>query len=48
MLSSIWSMQVFGKDSILNLGQKETKESRDMWAQDMDIDVSLSLHCYTD
>jgi len=30
--------KVFGKDSVLNLGQKESKESRDMWAQDMDVD----------
>lgn len=33
-------LQVFGKDSFLNLGQKETKESQDAWVADMDIDVS--------
>lgn len=33
-------MQVFGKDSFLNLGQNETKESRDAWVADVDMDVS--------
>ena len=33
-------VQIFGKDSILNLGQKETQESRDQWVEDMDVEVS--------
>lgn len=34
-------LQVFGKDSFLNLGLKETQESRDAWLADMDIDVNF-------
>ena len=33
-------MQVFGADSFLGLGGKETLESQEQWAEDMDIDVS--------
>lgn len=32
--------QVFGKDNVLTLGG-ETAESRQQWAEDMDVDVSL-------
>jgi hypothetical protein len=30
--------KVFGKDSFLNLGGRETKESREQWAADMEVD----------
>lgn len=35
--------QVFGKDNVLTLGG-ETAESRQQWADDMDVDVSFSHH----
>lgn len=34
--------QVFGKDNVLTLGG-ETAESRQQWADDMDIDVSFVI-----
>ena len=33
-------MQVFGKDSVLNLGARETAESREQWLEDVDMEVS--------
>lgn len=33
-------LQVFGADSILNVGAPETDVSRQQWLEDMDIDVS--------
>jgi len=38
------SLQVFGKDSFVTLG-KETDESRQQWAADMDTDVSSHDTC---
>ncbi len=32
-------MQVFGKDSVLNLGAHETAESREQWLEDVDMKV---------
>ena len=40
MILILKALQIFGADSILGLGAgKETEESRQQWAEDMDIDV---------
>ncbi len=33
------ALQVFGKDTVLNMGGKETKESREQWLEDIEIKV---------
>lgn len=34
--------QVFGKDTIMNLGGRETAESREQWLEDVDMQVALA------
>ena len=37
-------LQIFGKDTVLNMGGKETKESREQWLEDIEMKVrNMSL-----
>ena len=37
-------LQVFGKDTVLNMGGKETTESREQWLEDIEMKVgSMSM-----
>ena len=31
------ALQVFGKDTVLNMGARETKESREQWLEDIEM-----------
>ena len=34
-------LQVFGKDTVLNMGGRETNESREQWLEDIEMKASL-------
>ena len=34
-------LQVFGKDTVFNMGARETNESREQWLEDIDMKASL-------
>ncbi len=41
-------LQIFGKDTVLNMGGKETKESREQWLEDIEMKVcSMSTAHFT-